>query len=159
VSNHAVIQGGAASPFRIVIAGASPTNPGFEDVIFDGNQMPLRISQTGEVSVPSKGLPAFIPPWSMAFSTPVALLLPTASGQRRFCNAFWKRSVDPRWRTPFYSWTEASTPTPSGGGGIAMANTEFAGVNFFANVQNVTTGDITTSPITVAYVVYNHAVG
>lgn len=43
------LVGGGASPLRLLGPGADPNNPSFSDVIFDGNQQPLRVKQKGTV--------------------------------------------------------------------------------------------------------------
>lgn len=43
--------GGAVSPLRILGPGADPVNPDFQDIIFDGNQQPLRVKQKGTVTL------------------------------------------------------------------------------------------------------------
>lgn len=43
--------GGAASPLRVLGPGADPANPDFQDIIFDGNQQPLRVKQKGTVTL------------------------------------------------------------------------------------------------------------
>lgn len=46
-----VMDCNGASPFRILGPGSDPDNPGFDDLIFDGNQQPLRVKQKGSIYV------------------------------------------------------------------------------------------------------------
>lgn len=47
-----VIQGGGSAPIRVSAAGVSVDGAQFNDLIFDGNQPPLRLYATGYTLVP-----------------------------------------------------------------------------------------------------------
>lgn len=46
-----IIDCHGASPFRVLGPNSDLNNPGFDDVIFDGNQQPLRVKQKGTIYV------------------------------------------------------------------------------------------------------------
>lgn len=47
-----IIQSGGASPFRVSVAGVDAAGAQFNNLIFDGNQPPLRLFATGFVTIP-----------------------------------------------------------------------------------------------------------
>lgn len=50
MTNRIKITSGSASPFRVAASGVDVNNATFDGLIFDGNQMPLRIYSYGYVS-------------------------------------------------------------------------------------------------------------
>ena len=48
-----IIASGVASPFRVSVAGVDASNAEFNDLIFDGNQQPMRLYATGYETVPT----------------------------------------------------------------------------------------------------------
>lgn len=53
MARRVIIQGDATSPFRVSVAGVDAASAQFNNLIFDGNQPPLRLWSTGWVSAPT----------------------------------------------------------------------------------------------------------
>lgn len=50
MTRRVIIDSTAASPFRVSVAGVDAASAEFNDLIFDGNQSPLRLLATGYVA-------------------------------------------------------------------------------------------------------------
>lgn len=51
-TERVILQGGSGSPLRISVAGVDASGAQFNNLLFDGNQPPLRLWSTGSVLVP-----------------------------------------------------------------------------------------------------------
>jgi len=69
MSDRVVIKSDGAQPFRVSSVGVDAETAEFQDLLFDGNQSPLRIHQVGYVSVLSLRKPNLAP----AFVSSIAI--------------------------------------------------------------------------------------
>lgn len=51
-TKRVILQGGGGSPLRISVAGVDASGAQFNNLLFDGNQPPLRLWSTGYVTIP-----------------------------------------------------------------------------------------------------------
>lgn len=124
MAKRVVIQGGGASPIRVSAAGVSVDGAEFNDLIFDGNQSPLRIAPSGlgyvEVPVIDRKDDSFMTIKKQITSVPIPAV-PTGTTPL-FLVAWRQRDDINALATPRY---------PSGGGG-SISNVDGAGLRFVA---------------------------
>lgn len=86
MTNRIKIASGSASPFRVSASGVDVNGATFDGLIFDGNQMPLRIHSYGYVS-------AAVDPVGGIKGTPGPYGPPTASGTYPLFTIVWRATT------------------------------------------------------------------
>lgn len=122
-TKQVVFESGGGSPLRISASGVDADGAEFSDLLFDANQSPLRLLQTGMVAVSAIAYgnlaPAIIAPVVLNKAFPVGT-------SPLFCCV-----IRETWSG---SGTVGQICTPrrlfGGGGGGAVSNTRFYGINF-----------------------------
>lgn len=112
------IQGGATSPFRVSVATVDVATAAFDQLIFDGNQMPFRIwsnnyIQTNLIPAGSSGL---------AYATQGPAVYATPSGQFPMFNVMW--------RIPDGTASDKLKTPKQVGGVINSADGKFYGISY-----------------------------
>jgi hypothetical protein len=81
------IQGGASSPFRVSVATVDVATAAFDQLIFDGDQMPFRIYANSYIQanlIPSSAS------GGLAYATQGPAVYATPSGQFPMFNVMWR---------------------------------------------------------------------
>ncbi|WP_458760556.1 hypothetical protein ACSVBT_07115 [Afipia sp. TerB] len=145
-TKQVVFDSGGASPLRISAAGVDASGAEFSDLLFDANQSPLRVLQTGAVAVTGPQFGNIAP----AIIAPVALSKTFPSGKYPLfcCNtmeASYAGGSLPGWLAS--PWRQ----TPGAGSGGAVSENRFFGVNF--NKQTVPNN---VPLVTVYYMIFRN---
>lgn len=124
-----VVQGSSASPFRVSGGGVDAGTADTFDLLFDGNQSPLRVWSTGYVAAtplePANLAPALVTPGPGVIAAPAGQAPIFMLAGRQFNSS----PNPPTLNTVYHA---------SGGGGFGgiIANNQFFAVNFRRNVYN-----------------------
>lgn len=130
-TKQVVFDSGGTSPLRISASGVDVDGAEFADLLFDANQSPLRLLQSGMVAVPAIQYDNLAP----ARIVPVALANTFPSGKAPlFCCVIRETYAG------FGSALAGQICTPrrlsGGGAGGAVSNNRFFGINFNKNVPS-----------------------
>lgn len=127
MTRRVIIDGNAASPFRVSVAGVDAASAEFNDLIFDGNQAPLRLWGTGWMTIGGISYNDFIGGKNIntshtgSFSTP--------SGTFPVFMTMWRNSSDPNNLIYTPSFQTAANNANQGGGGGGICGGVFKGFN------------------------------
>lgn len=154
MTNRVIIQSSAASPLRVSVAGADAATAQFGNLIFDGNQPPLRLAQNGYLTMTpitdaARNAPT---PQTVKESSGVPLSAPATAGTNPVFMVMYRSPYDlwtnspnsprvyttqPGWVTTPARWTTnvgsiqgtLGSGDQGGGGAILNGNT-FVGLTF-----------------------------
>lgn len=144
-TQQVIFESNGSSPLRISASGVDAAGAQFSDLLFDANQSPLRLLQTGSVGVSAIPVGNIAP----ALVSPVALAKVFPSGKAPlFCCLI--RST---YTSDSLMYGKLSTPwrqSQSGAGG-AVSNDRFFGINFTAQLPS---GIIT--PYAIHYMIFRN---
>jgi hypothetical protein len=120
MTDRVILQAGGASPLRASVAGADVNGAQFNDLIFDANQMPLRLYLTGFQSVAGMTWNQRLFGQNVREGGPVPLYDAGAGRSQVFMNA-WRRNNGLNFLfTP--SFDDDQTPVLGGGGAGVCSN-------------------------------------
>lgn len=142
-----IIDSTAASPFRVSVAGVDAASAEFNNLIFDGNQSPLRLWATGFMTIVGITYNNFL--GGQNLSTATAGSFPTPSGTFPVFMTMWRNTGDANNRVWSPSFQPANNASVLGGGGGGICSAVFKGFN--ANRGLATAPD---APATSEYVNY-----
>lgn len=135
-------SGTFGSPLLISVAGVDAASAEFNDLIFDGNQSPLRLWATGYLTIGGITYNDFIGGKNIntgvtgaAFGTP--------SGTFPVFMTMWRQSTDPSARVWTPSFQAAANNGNQGGGGGGICSGVFKGFN---SGHGLVTGPTTPAP-------------
>lgn len=118
-------SGASLSPFRVSVAGVDVDSAEFNDLIFDGNQSPLRLWGTGWGSVSGISYDDWAVGGKNVVSAIIAAGPTTPSGTTPVFMTMWRPAVGGFLRTPIFRNTHS---VGAGGGGLSSGN--FCGLSF-----------------------------
>jgi hypothetical protein len=135
MARRVILDSTAASPFRVSVTGVDAATATFGNLIFDANQMPLRLSQNGymTIGVISDAAYQAPSPQNIAEATGPTVIVPAPSG----CNPIFMvmlRSpfqVDQGTGSPIAYAGEVITPAAMNShiSGLSLAQPYFAGLS------------------------------
>lgn len=152
MTRRLVIQGGSeAAPFRVssAISGDAASASKF-NLIFDGNQQPLRFLASGYLSCPGM---AYENSAAAVATGTVGPVYSTPSGQYPlFCVMEWRPPYTPN---PASAFTIKKLNSPTSGIGGMLSGGYFIGLNFTRQAQiPVLGGSPYLGPMPLAYICY-----
>lgn len=127
MTNRVIIDSTAASPLRVSVAGVDAALAEFNNLIFDGNQSPLRLSSTGYVVVGGISYNDYtIGGKNTNEGSPVLVLATPAGTTPIWFSGFTKNAGD-----PFQSMWHVNNLSQGTGSSICQSsgNNYFIGVN------------------------------
>lgn len=157
---------GTGQALRVVVTGANPDAPTLDDVIFDGNQEPLRVSQRGNVLILPKPSPDFVEaPSAVRPSFAIPLAEPTPINLRRFATCLVNDPGQPVC-TPYYQQFRYSTLDgsnqrrwSSAGSGIFVGPDVIYGITWNTAAYAYGAVPVFAPQVLIAFVVFKNTVG
>lgn len=132
MTRRVIIDSTATSPFRISVAGVDAASAEFNDLIFDGNQLPLRLWHAGYLEIAGITYNEFAGGQTIR-SGVTAALFPTPAGTSAMFKCMWRNASDSLGRIYTPSYLDGQNPILGGGGG-GVCSGVFKGANFTRGV-------------------------
>jgi hypothetical protein len=131
MARRVIIDSTAASPLRVSVAGVDAAGAEFNDLLFDGNQSPLRLWGTGWAFAQGFSQNDYSGGKNINEGTPV-LVLQTPPGTRSIfiCNSAFQSGATPANGRNQPPWRNVGTAGTSGGGG-GICSTDAVGANMY----------------------------
>lgn len=127
-TQRVIIDSTAASPFRVSVAGVDASSAQFNDLIFDGNQSPIRLWATGYILVDGTTWNDFNLGGKNTTEAGGPGGFTTPSGTTPVFVTMWRRNDGiGKIFTPSF---QASSNVTNGGGGGGICSGQFLGLSF-----------------------------
>jgi hypothetical protein len=152
MTRRVIIDGNSASPFRVSVAGVDAASAEFNDLIFDGNQSPLRLWATGYMAIIGITYNNFLAGQNL--STDHTGSFSTTSGTFPVFMTMWRNTGDALNRIFTPSFQPANNASVLGGGGGGVCGGVFKGFN--ANRGLATAPDNPASTEYINYCVFRN---
>ncbi len=155
MARRVIIQGGGSSPIRVSAAGVDANGAQFNDLIFDGNQSPMRLHGTGFVALPPINRDIDSVKTIDKLVTGASLPAVPSGTTPMFLVAVRNRSSDTegRLQTPFAILGGISDNLFRGGGG-AISDVDGAGLRFVALTFAIRLSTVFPNPQPSSYINY-----
>lgn len=117
MTQRVIIGSGGSSPFRVSVAGIDAAGAEFNDLIFDGNQPPLRLHSSGFQLVNGITFNNFAGGQNVVEGSPIPVQS-APSGQSAMFKTMWRNASDTFHRiyTPSFNSSANSNQGGAGGG-------------------------------------------